>query len=111
MAELWNIYLLPGLEIVGYVLLIVVPLLGAVAYLTLAERKVIAAMLRTGAEGDFRSNIHRGGTAKMIAEAAVCLARDPLDGPGGILTPAVAMGPELITRLIKNAGLTFEVID
>ncbi len=28
--------------------------------------KVIAAMLRTGAEGDFRSNIHRGGTAKMI---------------------------------------------
>ena len=52
-----------------------------------------------------------GGTAKMIAEAAVCLARDPLDGPGGVLTPAVAMGPELITRLIKNAGLTFEVID
>ena len=49
MAELWNIYLLPGLEIVGYVLLIVVPLLGAVAYLTLAERKVIAAMqLRKG---------------------------------------------------------------
>ena len=49
MAELWNIYLLPGLEIAGYVLLIVVPLLGAVAYLTLAERKVIAAMqLRKG---------------------------------------------------------------
>jgi NADH-quinone oxidoreductase subunit H len=49
MAELWNIYLLPGLEIVGYVLLIVMPLLGAVAYLTLAERKVIAAMqLRKG---------------------------------------------------------------
>lgn len=28
--------------------------------------KVIAAMQRTGAEGDFRSNIHRGGTAKTI---------------------------------------------
>lgn len=28
--------------------------------------KVIAAMKRTGAEGDFRSNIHRGGSAKMI---------------------------------------------
>jgi short subunit dehydrogenase-like uncharacterized protein len=27
------------------------------------------------------------------------------------LTPAVAMGPELIARLTKNAGLTFEVID
>lgn len=49
MAEFWNIYLLPGLEIAGYVLLIVLPLLGAVAYLTLAERKVIAAMqLRKG---------------------------------------------------------------
>tara|TARA_R110002110_G_scaffold91000_9_gene236578 strand:- start:860 stop:1891 length:1032 start_codon:yes stop_codon:yes gene_type:complete len=49
MADFWNIYLLPGLEIAGYVLLIIVPLLGAVAYLTLAERKVIAAMqLRKG---------------------------------------------------------------
>ncbi len=28
--------------------------------------KVIAAMKRTGAEGDFRSNIHRGGSAKSI---------------------------------------------
>ncbi|MGH1417875.1 MAG: 30S ribosomal protein S6--L-glutamate ligase [Hyphomicrobiaceae bacterium] len=28
--------------------------------------KVVASMERTGAEGDFRSNLHRGGTAKMI---------------------------------------------
>lgn len=28
--------------------------------------KVIAAMMRTGAEGDFRSNLHRGGSAKMV---------------------------------------------
>jgi ribosomal protein S6--L-glutamate ligase len=28
--------------------------------------KVVAAMKRTGAEGDFRSNIHRGGTARVI---------------------------------------------
>lgn len=28
--------------------------------------KVIAAMQRTGAEGDFRSNLHRGGSAKTI---------------------------------------------
>jgi len=41
--------MLPGLEIAGYVLLIILPLEGAVAYLTLAERKVIAAMqLRKG---------------------------------------------------------------
>jgi ribosomal protein S6--L-glutamate ligase len=28
--------------------------------------KVIAAMKRTGADGEFRSNLHRGGTAEMI---------------------------------------------
>lgn len=28
--------------------------------------KVIAAMKRTGAEGEFRSNLHRGGSAKVI---------------------------------------------
>jgi ribosomal protein S6--L-glutamate ligase len=28
--------------------------------------KVIAAMKRTGAEGDFRSNLHRGGSAQLI---------------------------------------------
>ena len=49
MTELWSGYILPGSIIVGYVGLIVVPLLVAVAYLTYAERKVIAAMqLRKG---------------------------------------------------------------
>ncbi|APG63308.1 ribosomal protein S6 modification protein [Sphingorhabdus lutea] len=28
--------------------------------------KVVASMMRTGAEDDFRSNLHRGGSAKMI---------------------------------------------
>jgi len=28
--------------------------------------KVVAAMKRTGAEGDFRSNLHRGGSAELI---------------------------------------------
>jgi len=37
-------YLIPALLIIGKILLIVLPLLGAVAYLTLMERKVIAAM-------------------------------------------------------------------
>ena len=49
MVELWDGYLWPGIVIVAQILLIVVPLLGAVAYLTFAERKVIAAMqLRKG---------------------------------------------------------------
>ncbi len=49
MAEFWEIYLLPTIIIVGQILAIIVPLMVAVAYLTLAERKVIAAMqLRKG---------------------------------------------------------------
>ncbi len=49
MADLWNGYLLPGAIIVAQIVAILVPLLIAVAYLTLAERKVIAAMqLRKG---------------------------------------------------------------
>ena len=49
MAEFWTIYAIPTLTIVGYILLITIPLLTAVAYLTYAERKVIAAMqLRKG---------------------------------------------------------------
>lgn len=49
MASFWDGYLWPGLIVVGQILLIVLPIMGAVAYLTLAERKVIAAMqLRKG---------------------------------------------------------------
>ncbi|NBP71650.1 MAG: NADH-quinone oxidoreductase subunit NuoH [Alphaproteobacteria bacterium] len=49
MASFWDGYLWPGFIIVGQILLIIVPIMGAVAYLTLAERKVIAAMqLRKG---------------------------------------------------------------
>ncbi|MFT4717958.1 MAG: NADH-quinone oxidoreductase subunit H [Rickettsiales bacterium] len=49
MADIYLIYLTNSLEITGRILLIILPLLGAVAYLTLMERKVIAAMqLRKG---------------------------------------------------------------
>ena len=33
-------------------------------------RKIVAAMERRGPEGDFRSNLHRGGTAKMVELSA-----------------------------------------
>ena len=33
-------------------------------------RKIVAAMERKGPEGDFRSNLHRGGTAKMVELSA-----------------------------------------
>ncbi|MFQ5971766.1 MAG: NADH-quinone oxidoreductase subunit NuoH [Alphaproteobacteria bacterium] len=49
MAELWTGYAWPTLIILGQILLVLVPILLAVAYLTYAERKVISAMqLRMG---------------------------------------------------------------
>jgi NADH-quinone oxidoreductase subunit H len=49
MQEIYFNYLMTSLDIIGKILLIILPLLGAVAYLTLMERKVIAAMqLRKG---------------------------------------------------------------
>jgi short subunit dehydrogenase-like uncharacterized protein len=51
-------------------------------------------------------------TAKMVAESALCLAldRDQLSSPGGVLTPAEAMGDALIGRL-QRAGIRFEVLE
>ena len=48
-----------------------------------------------------------GSTSKMLAESAVCLAKDKLASTSGILTPSVAMGNSLLKRLEENAGLTF----
>lgn len=49
MEHLWSEVFLPTLSGVGYSLVVIVPLLFAIAYLTYAERKVIAAIqLRVG---------------------------------------------------------------
>ncbi|WP_394833466.1 saccharopine dehydrogenase NADP-binding domain-containing protein [Pendulispora rubella] len=50
-----------------------------------------------------------GETALMLAEAALCLALDPLESPGGVLTPSVAMGTHLLDRL-RAAGMIFRVV-
>ena len=50
-----------------------------------------------------------GSTSKMIAESALCIVQDCTDLPGGIYTPAPAMGNKLIKRLVDKAGLTFEL--
>jgi short subunit dehydrogenase-like uncharacterized protein len=54
-----------------------------------------------------------GSTAKMLAQAATCLVQDISKDkvPGGFWTPASIFGSQLITRLEKYAGLTFEVIE
>jgi short subunit dehydrogenase-like uncharacterized protein len=53
-----------------------------------------------------------GSTAKMLGEAAVCLALLPkAEKTGGFWTPSSAYGMDLVERLTKNAGLTFEVLE
>lgn len=50
-----------------------------------------------------------GSTAKMLSQAAACLAKDvPEDVAGGFWTPATVLGDKLIDRLVAHAGLTFE---
>ncbi|HEY2710384.1 MAG TPA: saccharopine dehydrogenase NADP-binding domain-containing protein [Caulobacteraceae bacterium] len=63
--------------------------------------------VRAAVKGDMDPGY--GSTAKMLAESAVCLARDVAKDqtPGGCWTSAAAMGPMLIRRLVAKAGLTF----
>jgi short subunit dehydrogenase-like uncharacterized protein len=65
--------------------------------------------LRAAIKGDMDPGY--GSTAKILGEAAVCLARDVSRAatPGGCWTPASAMGAALITRLEAHAGLTFKL--
>jgi short subunit dehydrogenase-like uncharacterized protein len=54
-----------------------------------------------------------GSTAKILAQAGLCLAKDKPKSspPGGFWTPATIFGQALIQRLIDYAGLTFTEID
>lgn len=61
--------------------------------------------IRTFCKGDRDPGY--GSTSKMIAESALCLVRDRTDTPGGVWTPAAAMGRALLKRLEANAGVTF----
>ncbi|EKF76060.1 hypothetical protein A11A3_01160 [Alcanivorax hongdengensis A-11-3] len=65
--------------------------------------------LKTKVTGD--ADPGYGSTAKMLGQAAACLAQDvPADKPGGFWTTATLLGDALINRLQNNAGLKFEVL-
>ncbi|KAA0909657.1 saccharopine dehydrogenase, partial [Streptomyces apricus] len=49
-----------------------------------------------------------GDTAKMLAEAALCLVLDDLPRTSGQVTTAVALGEPLVERL-RRAGISFRV--
>ena len=62
--------------------------------------------VRVSVKGDMDPGY--GSTAKMLAEAAICLIRAP-DVAGGVWTPGAALQGRLIARLQAHAGLSFEV--
>ncbi|MCX6216059.1 saccharopine dehydrogenase NADP-binding domain-containing protein [Spirosoma sp.] len=53
-----------------------------------------------------------GSTAKMIAQAGLCLAQDiaKTAKPGGFYTPAAGFGHQLLNRLQAHSGLSFTVV-
>lgn len=62
--------------------------------------------LRASVSGD--KDPGYGSTSKMLAEAALCLSDTPHQTtPGGVWTPAAAMGDLLIQRLEERADLRF----
>jgi short subunit dehydrogenase-like uncharacterized protein len=52
-----------------------------------------------------------GSTAKMLGEAALCLALDEPATGGGFWTPASAMGGQLQRRLAAHAGFDFDFVE
>ncbi len=51
-----------------------------------------------------------GATSRMLAQSGLCLARDTLSVPGGIWTPASAMGDALLARL-PQVDIQFSVVE
>jgi len=91
---LWDGYAWPGIFIVGKIVAILVPLLLSVAYLTYAERKVIAAMqLRKGPNvvGPF-------GLLQPIADAVKLLFKETIL-PAGANKVVFLLAPMLVFTL------------
>ncbi len=76
--------------------------------------KVVAAMKRTGADGDFRSNLHRGGSAKVVRiskeerETALRAARAFGLGKAGVDLLRSENGPKVLE---VNSSPGFEGIE
>ncbi len=94
MADLWATYIWPTALIVVYVLAILVPLLLAVAYLTYAERKVLAAVhLRRGPNvvGPF-------GLLQPFADALKLLTKETVIPSGS--NPAIFLMAPVVTFVL-----------
>ena len=63
--------------------------------------------LRLGVKG--QRDPGYGSTSRLVTEAALCLREEARAKPGGIWTPAAALGLALVPRLEREAGLHFAV--
>jgi NADH-quinone oxidoreductase subunit H len=96
--EVWTTILLPGLIILGKIMLIVLPLLGAIAYTTYAERKVLAMFqLRQGPNvvGPF-------GLFQPLADAVKILHKETII-PSGANRVVFLLAPVLTFLLSLSA--------
>ena len=73
---------------------------------TMADGRRIRSKLRGDRDPGY------GSTARMLGQAAACLALDidKAATPGGFWTPATIFGDRLIERLSERSGLTFEIV-
>ena len=98
MIQFWDGYALPGVIIVAEIVAILVPLLTAVAYLTYAERKVIAAMqLRKGPNvvGPF-------GLLQPIADAVKLMCKETILPAGA--NRVVFLAAPMLTFILALIG-------
>ena len=105
MDSFWVAYVWPAVLIVAYIIAILIPLLGGVAYLTFAERKVIAAMqLRKGPNvvGPF-------GLLQPLADGVKLLFKETVI-PSGANRAVFLMAPMLtfILAIVAWAVIPFD---
>lgn len=74
----------------------------------------VSRFVASGVKGTVRVTVHGRGdpgyaaTSRMLGESALCLARDPVAGPGGIRTPASTM-PEFLLNRLRQHGIDFVI--